>query len=95
MIILGIGAALRKQFIVCSSFFHAVFRDNDNFICIAYGGKTVRNCDTGSVFCQLFQTFLNMPFTFIIQCTCGLIQNQYSWILQEDAGNTDALLLSS
>ena len=51
--------------------------------------------DRGPVFCKLLQTVLDPAFTFIIQSTGGLIQDQDRRILQKNTGNGDPLLLPS
>ena len=53
------------------------------------------NCNGCTILCQLFKTLLDPTFTFIVQCTGRLIQNQDWRILKENSGNRNSLLLST
>ena len=53
----------------------------------------MRNGNRGAGFHQPLQSFLHQTFRLRIECGGGLIQNQYGRILENGAGNADALTL--
>ena len=67
--------------------------EHTDFIRILDCGKTVRNGDSSAGFHQPLQSLLHQAFRLRIECGGGLIQNQYGRILENGAGNADALTL--
>src|SRR5579864_7470636 len=59
------------------------------------GGKPVGNDQGGAALEQRPQCDLDQMFRLGIEIRRGLIEDQYPWILEDDAGNCDPLLLTT
>lgn len=90
-VISGIHVVHVQKLLMCTALFDSVFTDHDDLIRISDRRKTMGNGNACTVFCQMFETFLNMTFTFVIQCTGRFIENQDLRILQKDSRYRNAL----
>ena len=84
-----------NQFLMGTPFGDAVVRDDQNLIRSVDGGQPVGDGDGGAVFGEHIQALLNPALAFVVQCAGGFIQNQDGRILQEYAGDGNALLLAA
>ena len=67
-VISGIHVVHVQKLLMCTALFDSVFTDHDDLIRISDRRKTMGNGNACTVFCQMLKTFLNMTFTFVIQC---------------------------
>ena len=80
---------------MCSAFGNAVFSEDNDFICIFNSGQTVSDGDRCTVSGEFLQTVLDPSLAFVVQGTGCFIKNKNRWILQEDPGNGNTLLLAA
>ena len=80
---------------MCPSLRYPVFGDDDDLIRAPDGGQPVRDGDGGPVFREFLQALLDPAFALIVQGAGRFVQDQDGRILQEHAGNRDALFLSA
>ena len=86
---------LRLQLVMGAGFHHATAGDHDDLVGGAHGGKAVCDDEAGAACHQGFKSGLNEAFTFRVQGTGCLVQQQDRGIFEDGAGNGDSLALSS
>jgi len=69
--------------------------DHQNLIGRQNSRKTMCNGHGSSASLQLFECRLDQAFRLRVQRARRLIQNEDAWILQQDAGDGNALLLAA
>ena len=91
----GIQFATPKQFLVPPDVDDApAFHDHDA-IRFQNGGKPVRDDKAGAVEHEVVEGLLNHVFGFGIKGAGGLVQNEQRRILEQGAGNGQALFLAA
>jgi hypothetical protein len=71
---------------------------DDNFVSVSDGRKSMGDHNLshlGQFFGHLIDRFLNLGFILFIKSTSCLIKNEQSWLLDEGAGQSEALLLAT
>ena len=76
-----------------SPFFDAVLCDDDDLIGVPDGGEPVGDGDRGAVPGEFFQALLDPALALVVQGARGLVEDEDGRILQEYAGDGDALFL--
>src|ERR1700752_3763506 len=86
-----VGTPFLHEFLVVPLFHNFTLGQDQNARGFLDGRQAVSNNKSGSSHHKVVQSLLNNFFTFRIQRTCGLIQNQNGGISKKSASNTDAL----
>src|ERR1017187_8442402 len=90
-----INSALRDEFLVGADFADLPLLEHHNLVRAAYCGKPVRDDDNGAVLHQVRQRLLYQHFALRVQMAGGFVENQYGRVLQQGAGDGEALPLSA
>ena len=91
----GVVSSLSEELLVSAALDHAPFRKNQNFVRINDRRQTVRNDQGGAVGGHGAQIFLDFVLGAAVERTRGFVKNQKLGVLQNHAGNGDALLLAA
>ena len=83
------------QFLVRADLADAPFFQHHDLVGAADGGEPVRDHDHGAVRHQIGQRPLHQHFGFGIEVRGGLVQNQDGRVLEQRAGDGDALPLAA
>ena len=91
----GVDAAAGHEFVVSAAFFDAVFGQYQDTFRISYGRQPVSDNDGRSVFRELLEGFFDDILALVIEGTRCFVEYEDRRILEEDAGNREALLLAA
>ena len=90
----GVIAAEAHQLEVRSRFSDAAILQHYNSVGVNDRGQPVRDNERGATFHQVVQSFLDEGFRFGIERRGGFVEDQDGWVLQNGAGDGDALAFS-
>mgnify|MGYP000706986087 CR=1 FL=1 len=90
-----VDAVLCEQLVVGAGFLDAVGTEDEDAVVVLDGGQAVGDGQRGAAVGQLFKALAHQDLALVVQSAGGLVQDQNGRVLQEDAGDGDALLLAA
>src|SRR5215475_14724195 len=84
-----------EKFLVSTDFGNFAFFEHHKTCRITKCAEAMSDSEGGSAFDQPCDSVLNLFFGVGIHRSCGFIENQYSWVVQNCAGDADSLALTA
>ena len=91
----GESAALRDEFVECSAFDDPALIEHQNLVRVADGREAVRDDERRAAAHRRVDRFLNLAFGFGVERARRLVENHDRRILEERAGDRQALSLAA
>ena len=86
---------LCQQLVVGARFHDALGTEDEDAVIVLDGGQAVGDGQRGAAMGQLFEAPAHQDLALVVKGAGGLVQDQNRRVLQEDAGDGDALLLAA
>ena len=92
---LGVDALLRLQFIVSAGLNNAALVEDEELMGVSQGRKPVRDGEGRATFDEPGDGFLDLLLGLEVYAGGGLIEDEDGGVVEDSAGDADALLLAA